>query len=408
MVLNPIGYLKKAYHTSVFDEICLVAAILAIVWILYQTSLRYQSLPAPVKRHPQLTLHAFFWLFYGVFWNFAASAGLLYSVMLGVALFLPKLLWRLGYMLSMGQSGKISGQGFSQQLICLFPVYGGTNTPYGKGLDFLSKFEAKTPEAFARSQLAGLKLLLLSALWALLLYVMEAFVYGPGNQLTVMCGGRTLGIPKLSGLLSSEVYPSRWQSWASIYCELFWQVIRLARNGHGVIALLRLFGFNVFRNTYKPLLAESVHEFWNRYYYYFKELLVHFFFMPVFMQLNGKFFKKWQQLRLGLAVFAAAFLGNSYYHILYEENLLLYGQVYQAIYDARCDAFYALLLSIGIFISMVKKEKLATKTSNNSRIARVIRMFRVWTFFSLIFIWDIKSNAGFFMRLDFFLNLFGF
>jgi len=25
----------------------------------------------------------------------------------------------------------------------------------------------------------------------------------------------------------------------------------------------------MFRNTYKPLLAESIVEFWNRYYYYF-------------------------------------------------------------------------------------------------------------------------------------------
>lgn len=408
-VLSPIKYLKKVYTPSdSLAFVLLVAAILAIVWLLYQASVLYQSFPATVKRHPHITLHVFFWLFYCVFWNLSPSAGLLYAVMLGIALFLPKLLWRLGYMLSMGQSGKIAGQGFSQQLICLFPVYGGTNTPYGKGLDFISKFEAKTPEALAKSQLAGLKLLLLSGLWALVLYLMEAFVYGSGNQLTALLGGNTLGIPKLSVILTSEVYPSRWQSWASLYCELFWQVLRMARNGHGMIAVLRLFGFYVFRNTYKPLLAESVHEFWNRYYYYFKELLVHFFFMPVFMQLNGKVFKQWHQLRLALAVFSAAFLGNMYYHLLYKENLMLHGQVYQALYESRCDFFYGLLLAIGIYLSMLKKEKLAGKPLNNTRTARSLRILGVWTFFSLIYIWDIKSQAGFLMRLDFFLNLFGF
>ena len=44
-----------------------------------------------------------------------------------------------------------------------------------------------------------------------------------------------------------------------------------------IVGYLRLCGFNVFRNTYKPLLAETMVEFWNRYYYYFKELLVNFF-----------------------------------------------------------------------------------------------------------------------------------
>ncbi|MEF8725082.1 hypothetical protein [Candidatus Accumulibacter phosphatis] len=39
-----------------------------------------------------------------------------------------------------------------------------------------------------------------------------------------------------------------------------------------IIGTLRLFGFNVFRNTYKPLPPESILEFWNRYYYYLKEL----------------------------------------------------------------------------------------------------------------------------------------
>ena len=53
-------------------------------------------------------------------------------------------------------------------------------------------------------------------------------------------------------------------------------------------------------------------EFWNRYYYYFKELLVRFFFMPVFMQLGGKL-RDWPRLRLFVAVFAAAFVGNIYY-----------------------------------------------------------------------------------------------
>ncbi len=68
----------------------------------------------------------------------------------------------------------------------------------------------------------------------------------------------------------------------------------------------------MFRNTYKPLLAETIVEFWNRYYYYFKELLVNFFFFPVFT----RYFKQSPRLRMAAAVFAAAFFGNMYYHVI--------------------------------------------------------------------------------------------
>lgn len=406
-ISNPISYLKKSQpDTSLLALVMLVLAIFGIVWLIFQASVHYKSLPNIVKRHPQITLHLLFWLFLILLWTSTPASGIWYVVILGIVLFLPKILWRCGYMFYAGQNGKIKNHPFMQQLICLFPIFGGTNTPYGKGLDFLSKFEAGTIDALARSQLAGIKLLLLSATWALLLYLMEAFVYGSGNELTQSTGGKTIGIPKLSELVPQGGKASRFQSWLSIYCELIWQVLRIARNGHGVIGILRLFGFNVFRNTYKPLLAESVHEFWNRYYYYFKELLVNFFFMPVFMQLNGNFFKKWQQLRLFLAVFCSAFLGNTYYHLLYKESLIIHGDIYHALYSSRCDIFYALLLAIGIYVSMIRKERLGGKPLSNSIFSRYIRIFGVWTFFSLIFIWDIKSDTGFFTRFDFFLNLF--
>jgi hypothetical protein len=406
---NPLSYLQKAHEapTNWLSAVLVLLVLLGLVWLIYQASIRYKHLPKLIQRHPQITLHLVFWIFLAAVWHLTPASGPWRAVMIGVALFFPKILWRCGYMLYSGQSNKIAGSSFMQQLICLFPVFGGTNTPYGKGLDFLSKFEAKTPEALAKSQLAGIKLLLLSGLWGLVLFVMDGLVYGSGNRLTQAFGGHTLGIPKLAQLLPQGADASRLNAWASIYCELVWQVLRMARNGHGVVAVLRLFGFNVFRNTYKPLLAESVHEFWNRYYYYFKELLVNFFFMPVFMQCNGAFFQKWQRLRLFVAIFAAAFVGNMYYHLLYKENLLLHGEIYAAIYSSRCDFFYAFLLAIGIYISMLRRELQGGKPLSTVPFARILRIFGVWTFFSLIIIWDLKSNAPFFTRLHFFLNLFG-
>lgn len=384
----------------------LVLAIFAILWLCYLAAIKFKALPTTVRRHPQLTLHLLYWGSLVVLWVTAPTAGPWRAVLLGVALIFPYLIWRCGYLLLSGQNGRAVGTSFTHQLIFLWPAFGGSNTPYGKGLDYLSRFEAKTEEELARSQLAGIKLLILSGLWNVGLAVMEGVLYGPGNALTRALGGHTIGIPKLGQLVTQGAGASLYASWASVYCELVWQVLHHAFRGHQVVAVLRLFGFNVFRNTYKPLLAESVVEFWNRYYYYFKELMVSFFFLPVFMQLGGTL-RKWPRLRLFAAVFAAAFVGNMYYHLLQQEDSLAQGDVFGAIYSLRSRFFYCFLLAIGIYVSMLRAQRRSSKTPFTGRTARIMRIFGVWTFFSLIFIWNVRNGAPFFTRVDFFLGLFG-
>ena len=55
-------------------------------------------------------------------------------------------------------------------------------------------------------------------------------------------------------------------------------------SGYSDIALgvALLFGVTLPRNFALPYASTSVVEFWNRYFYYFKELLSTFFFMPAF------------------------------------------------------------------------------------------------------------------------------
>jgi hypothetical protein len=52
---------------------------------------------------------------------------------------------------------------FTDHWFYLWPIWGGSSTPYGKGLDYLASCEAKDAESLAKSQLAGLKLLALAA-----------------------------------------------------------------------------------------------------------------------------------------------------------------------------------------------------------------------------------------------------
>jgi D-alanyl-lipoteichoic acid acyltransferase DltB (MBOAT superfamily) len=238
------------------------------------------------------------------------------------------------------------------------------------------------------------------------MYVLEGVVYGDGNSLTRVIGGRTLGIPALGQLVKQGAEAPLAASWVSIYCELVKQVLRHAAGGHVIIGVLRLFGFNVFRNTYKPLLAESVVEFWNRYYYYFKELMVTFFFLPTYAAL-GRRLGKWPQLRLFAAVFAAAFAGNVYYHLIKVGERMAEGRVLEELFEHRSRIFYCFLLALGIFVSMLRQQRLRGQPPAAGTANRILRIAGVWTFFSLIFIWNVRGRATFGNRLDFFLGMFG-
>jgi len=402
---------KSEIAANSWGVVAVFCLLFFFVWGIYKVSVNYNRLPALFKKHPLFIFHGFYWSILVVLWNIPTDYPQLRTVFFASALMLPYLVWRCCYMLISGQQGRAAKSRFSDHLFTLLPVYGGSETPYGKGIDFLSKFEAKDTESLAQSQLAGIKLLLLEVVWRYLLKLIYALVYGPTTKITAQLGGNSLQLPTLASLTGMGSNAPLLDSWLAIYLELFVQVLHHAAYGLGVVGVLRLFGFNIFRNTYKPLLAESIVEFWNRYYYYFKELLVNFFFMPTFMQL-GKLLKNRPTIRLFIAVFAAAFIGNMYYHIIEQGGSMASGNVLETVYDLRSRFFYCFLLAIGIFISMLREQKRAaqqqlSQTWVNPDFVRYFKIFGVWTFFAMIYIWNADGGATFAERTQFFLHLFG-
>lgn len=382
-----------------------VVAQFALLYLVYRAAAGFARLPAPVRRHPQLALHLSYWTVLAVLWLTASAQGLWRSVLMGLAILYPMLLWRLGYLLLAGQHGRMA-TGVRDHLFYLWPAYGGSDTPYGKGLAYLSQNEAGTTHELARSQLAGVKLLLLALAWRLVLTLYEGVLYGAGNRLTTALGGLTVGTPEMKTLLAMGAQAPLLASWLSVYGELFADVLRLAVKGHLIVGFLRLYGFNVFRNTYKPLLAESIVEFWNRYFYYFKELLVTFFFMPAFTGM-GRRLRRWPDLRLLAAVFAAAFAGNVYYHVIKESVAMAQGQLLQVLVAHGSRMFYCLLLATGIFVSMLREQRRRGRAPAAGWSPRLLRIFGVWTFFGLITIWNTEGGVPFRTRVDFFLGLWG-
>lgn len=385
----PIGATEKSIA---------IAILFALVWLAFRAAASFDRLPAPIRRHPHVAMHSVLWLALIAAW--LAPDARAKAVLACIVLLIPIVIWRCGYMMLSAKRGKMKSNRFRDHIIYLFPVWHGSNTPYGKGLDYLSRHEAKSEKDLVRSQLAGIKLLFLALAWGVLLNLMDTFVFAPESAGETACRFSLL-LPRVESLISHDASAALPVVWFSLYCELIWQVLRHAANGHIIIGVLRFLGFNVFRNTYKPLYAQSLIVFWNRYFFYFKELLAEFFFFPVF----SKAFKSRIWLRLFVALFASAFLGNLYYHILRDERVMLLGDP-ATIRDAfACRAFYCLLLACGLFVSMVREQRRAGRHQDFTLPRKIVRIAGVWTFFALIYIWH--GGGDFWLRTMFFLSLFG-
>jgi hypothetical protein len=377
--------------------LCLVSVVLA-----YAAARRFPALPAVVRAHPQISLHGLFWALVVLGWRGWVSPGAAALTLSALVLVLPFQLWRLGYLLMSGQRGRLAGTRFSDHLLYLYPAYGGTIVPYGKGIDHLARHEARSDEALARSQLAGLKLLALAWIYERLDIVIARFIHAePASSVYAAYG---LGLPRLEALVPTGGDAPWLAAWAAVYVGLVTNVLWLAGWSHQVIGVLRLFGFNVFRNTYKPLLAPSLVEFWNRYFYYFKEVLVDFFFFPIYV----RYFRRSPRLRMFVATFVAAGVGNLYFHVLLQKQFLLTGSWARLWPWLESRSVYCLILALGIYVSMRREQQRrgATAAAPAGWAVQFRRIAGVWTFFGLLRVLDVGSvPLG--QRVHFLLGLLG-
>ena len=398
--------------SKAFSVFVVLLILLTLLYLLFLAAKHREKLPSVVSRHPQISLHVMFWSFFVVMmWLAPSSPGLWGTILLLLSMTIPFFIWRCGYMLLMIRRGKIDTTTFRDHLFYLLPAWSGTHTPYGKGLDYLSQCEAQTAEAYAKSVLAGVKLLLLSMLWLAVLHMMNGCVYGdPNSWFLGLFPEWSLKIPKLEKILAGVAPASQGTSWLSLYLDLVRVTLKIAHKGHLWIGLLRLAGFNVFRNTYKPLLAESIVDFWNRFQYYFKELLTEFFFFPTYL----RYFRSSPNLRMFVAVFMAVFVGNMYYHFLMKTNDLLAMDVANIWHLLSPRLVYCFFLTMGIYFSLLHQQK-RRGTLMRSGVSPMMVRFRqlqrivvVWTFYSMIHIWNLSSkHIEFQARSEFFLSLFG-
>jgi hypothetical protein len=221
-------------------------------------------------------------------------------------------------------------------------LWGSSNTPFPKGAAYLRRIEAQNQEQLAIVQLKGLKLLA----WAILLFLFSnlwfRFFHG------------YLSIPTSDQALAMSVrgMPVAWHlRWESLILAFFEFILSVSIFGHYLIATCRMAGFKALRNTYRPLSSTTLAEFFNRFYYYFKELLVDLFFYPTFM----RYFKKHRRLRMAFATCAAAFFGNAFYHFTRDWQIIRDIGLWKALASYEPLLLYNAILAAGLCVSQLRK-----------------------------------------------------
>ena len=278
--------------------------------------------------------------------------------------------------------------------------------PFHKGTCSLIKVEAKNKAQFAIVQLKAVKLLY----WGLFISIISK-IYFHLNQWEINIISEfipftladyfpifpnlssTVNLPKSLGLNPLVM-------WYHILSKPMAFFLIIAGNGHFFVSIIRMAGFNIYRNTYKPWAALSIVDFFNRFYYYYKEVLVSLFFIPTFTRLiNSKNYR----ISLFISAIITVFFGNAFLHLTHDVYYLnLYGfWGIIVMYKQLFLRYFACALLIAV--SLIRKKRV----NKIYRVKNFLNIVFIYILFSIINVWDLKNGLSLndFMKLV--LHLFG-
>jgi hypothetical protein len=368
----------------------LEAVMLAVTFALFSGLLATQASGAIVLRRPTLNLLLAF-LALVVVTQATIVAGLPRVLLWSFLMTFQPYLWFLAY--GLADAGKERSPVW-QHLSVFHPFWGATLTPFGKGLSYLRRFEAETPEELAVTQLKGVKL----AAWTLILAVgkicLGELVHGhlqlqmfDDNLLQYLAGNP----------------PPRFVGWASVVVFFAEDLLGMTVFGGVIIATARLAGFRLLRNTYRPLESTTLAEFWNRYYFYYKELLVDHFFYPTFVRC----FRGHRRLRMFFATFAAACVGNLLFHFIRDIHFVGEMGLWRAVIGEQSHAFYTFVLAVSVGLSQMRRAPQPAPRGWVRR--RLLPCLWVSSFFCLIHVFDapLDREHSLWQRAEFLFYLLG-
>jgi len=279
------------------------------------------------------------------------------------------------------------------QMAVLRSFWSPSYLPFGKGAKYLQKHLSKTDHELAITQLKAIKLLI----WANVLHgisMLLAWVFM--DQLL---------LPSLSEAIDLFLKgnpQSRFVNLATLILSTARYSLNIAFWAGLFIGIARLAGYRLPRGCWRPLESRNLMEYFNRSHYYFKELLVDFFFFPTFF----RFFRNHPRIRTFFATFMAAGVGNAIWHFFRDIDMIATYGVINALNSFDSYIFYSIVLAIGVGISQVRSTTEIRPALTIS--SRIYSFSIVWTFVVCMHIFsDGSRNHSLSERLFFLGSILG-
>ena len=391
-ILADIGVVLQQENVTRWSTTVLASSSLLIVmfasWLALSATRRYPQ--SFLARRPLVTLLLVEVVLCGLSTS-AVTHGLMRAMLWSMLVVLTPYVWFLPFAIMDQRSREPSPP--LLQMALLRPFWSPANLPFGKGSALLRKTLAKTPRDLSITQLKAVKLLV----WSNVLFGMQAAMAWAGEHL--------LKIPSLpeaiDAFLNGHAHPIA-SRWLALILEVATYSLNFALWAALFIGIARLAGYRLPRGSWRPLQSRTLMDYFNRFHYYFKELLVDLFFMPTFFTL----FKRHPRLRMFFATFMAAGVGNAIWHFFYEIRLVATLGLANALETYTSYVFYCVVLATGIGLSQVRANMGIRPPS--TPLGRAYSFLFVWSFVVCLHVFgDGSRNHTLNERGRFLASLFG-
>ncbi len=391
-ILTDIGIVLQQENVTSWSATVLATSSLLIVmfgsWLVLCATRRHpQSILA---RRPLVTLLLLEVILVGLSAP-PVTHGLMRAMLWSLLVVLTPYVWFLPFAIMDQRSREPSPPGL--QIALLRPFWSPAYLPFGKGAALLRKTLSKTPRDLSITQLKALKLLV----WSNVLFGMQATIEWLGEYLL-----KTPSLQEaIDAFLNGHPHPIA-SRWLALILEVATYSLNIALWAALFIGIARLAGYRLPRGSWRPLQSRTLMDYFNRFHYYFKELLVDLFFMPTFFTL----FKRHPRLRMFFATFMAAGVGNAIWHFFYEIRLVATLGLANALESFTSYAFYCVVLATGIGLSQVRANRGIRPPS--TPLGRAYSFLFVWSFVVGLHVFgDESRNHTLSERCRFLASLFG-
>lgn len=271
-----------------------------------------------------------------------------------------------------------------------FPFWTSKNVPIPKGKLHMREIDTKTDQ-LQTTQRSGLRLLIWVALLFIIHQMTEHLVFNRSNNISALLGLPSLHLSDIVTHHSLSVVSTSnllWQNWLIVFCTASLYLIKYTIDYGIIVAIVRMTGYAAPRQVYRPLQSRSFAELLRRILYYYSELLLVMFILPINRELR---FVKSKNVRQFISITTGVTFGGTCYH--FSRDFLHYANY------GLTKAMPHLLSLIPYFIIMgtlsassvyLRRKKRASGAENVHMISPLIVMY--FTFYCLVIF--IKGNLS--------------